>query len=93
MVRYAFLLTSVLSIRPLDMQTLSRMTGRDFSGPTPEIRAPTPLTLVEKPKDSTPEPPSPSVKKPSRTLRTRTLQPTSGAEEEILGDAADFDDD
>lgn len=23
------------------MQTLSRMTGKDFSGPTPEIRAPT----------------------------------------------------
>ncbi|EIM92243.1 uncharacterized protein STEHIDRAFT_151579 [Stereum hirsutum FP-91666 SS1] len=26
---------------PYDMQTLSRMTGKDFSGPTPEIRAPT----------------------------------------------------
>ncbi|KIL71698.1 hypothetical protein M378DRAFT_183062 [Amanita muscaria Koide BX008] len=25
---------------PVDMQTLSRMTGRDFSGPVPEIRAP-----------------------------------------------------
>ena len=31
--------TSSLSIYP-DMQTLSRMTGKDFSGPTPEIRAP-----------------------------------------------------
>ncbi|PFH54878.1 hypothetical protein AMATHDRAFT_134961 [Amanita thiersii Skay4041] len=27
---------------PVDMQTLSRMTGKDFSGPVPEIRAPTP---------------------------------------------------
>jgi transcription factor TFIIIB component B'' len=28
--------------QPVDMQTLSRMTGKDFSGPVPEIRAPTP---------------------------------------------------
>ncbi|KAK2461571.1 hypothetical protein APHAL10511_006034 [Amanita phalloides] len=27
---------------PVDMQTLSRMTGKNFSGPIPEIRAPTP---------------------------------------------------
>jgi transcription factor TFIIIB component B'' len=27
------------------MDTLARLTGKDFSGPTPEIRAPTPLTL------------------------------------------------
>src|ERR1700709_2427648 len=31
----------------LDMQTLSRMTGKDFSGPTPEIRPPPVLTLAE----------------------------------------------
>ena len=28
--------------KQVDMQTLSRMTGKDFSGPVPEIRAPTP---------------------------------------------------
>lgn len=28
-----------------DMQTLSRMTGKDFSGPTPVIKAPTPPQL------------------------------------------------
>ncbi|KAH7886149.1 hypothetical protein F5I97DRAFT_1877883 [Phlebopus sp. FC_14] len=33
--------------RPYDISALSRMTGRDFSGPTPEIRPPTVLTLVE----------------------------------------------
>lgn len=33
--------------QPYDMQTLSRMTGKDFSGPTPEIRPPPVLTLVE----------------------------------------------
>lgn len=31
----------------LDMETLSRMTGKDFSGPVPEIRAPTPRPNVE----------------------------------------------
>jgi transcription factor TFIIIB component B'' len=30
-----------------DVQTLSRMTGKDFSGPTPVIRAVAPLTLAE----------------------------------------------
>jgi transcription factor TFIIIB component B'' len=29
------------------METLSRLTGKDFSGPVPEIRAPTPLPNVE----------------------------------------------
>lgn len=32
---------------PVDMETLSRMTGKDFSGPVPEIRAPTPRPNVE----------------------------------------------
>ena len=31
----------------LDMETLSRMTGKDFSGPVPEIRTPTPLPNAE----------------------------------------------
>ena len=29
------------------MQTLERMTGKDFSGPPPEIRAPTPLRMPD----------------------------------------------
>jgi transcription factor TFIIIB component B'' len=29
------------------METLSRMTGKDFSGPVPEIRAPTPRPNIE----------------------------------------------
>ncbi|KAG6879849.1 hypothetical protein C0992_010518, partial [Termitomyces sp. T32_za158] len=33
--------------RPVDMETLSRMTGKDFSGPVPEIRAPTPHVFVQ----------------------------------------------
>jgi transcription factor TFIIIB component B'' len=34
------------------MQTLSRLTGKDFTGPTPEIRARPPLTLHENPAES-----------------------------------------
>lgn len=30
-----------------DIETLSRLTGKDFSGPTPEIRAPTPIHLPD----------------------------------------------
>lgn len=37
--------------QPYDMQTLSRMTGKDFSGPTPEIRPPPVLTLAEPERD------------------------------------------
>lgn len=33
------------------MQTLSRMTGKDFSGPTPEIRAPVVVSLGEQRND------------------------------------------
>lgn len=31
------------------MVTLSRMTGKDFSGPVPEIRVPTPQPMIEPP--------------------------------------------
>jgi len=31
----------------LDIQTLARMTGKDFSGPTPQIHAEVPLALDE----------------------------------------------
>lgn len=46
----SFLHHNPVSPFPLtDMQTLSRMTGKDFSGPTPIIKAPTPLTLDVEP--------------------------------------------
>ncbi|KAI8981371.1 hypothetical protein BD414DRAFT_99069 [Trametes punicea] len=55
--------------RPYDIATLSRMTGKDFSGPTPEIRAPTPLRSTElQTKAEFATPPSPqAVRKSSRT--------------------------
>lgn len=69
------------------MQTLSRMTGKDFSGPTPEIRAPTPLTLAEKADAPNPEASTTDIRKKSRTPHLN-----SGGEE-IVGAVADFDED
>jgi hypothetical protein len=41
---------------PEDIQTLARMTGKDFSGPVPEIHARAPLSLVEPTNPSVPDP-------------------------------------
>ena len=68
-----------------DMQTLSRMTGKDFSGPVPEIRAPAVLSLAEPDK---PEDDEPLVG--ARNMSTTGLV-SNGAE--VLGDASAFDKD
>ncbi|KAF8167671.1 hypothetical protein B0H34DRAFT_682655 [Crassisporium funariophilum] len=39
---------------PVDMKTLSRMTGKDFSGPVPEIRVPEPIPIVLPTEDNPP---------------------------------------
>ena len=74
---------------PVDIQTLARMTGKDFSGPVPIIKAPTPLRMVE---DDAPvqqkKEGTPSVRKKSRTPG---LQPANEAEE-VLGDVDDYED-
>jgi transcription factor TFIIIB component B'' len=69
----------------VDIQALSRMTGKDFSGPTPEIRAPTPLTLAEKPSELDPETFATNIRKKSRTPHL------SNGSEEIIGEVLDFD--
>lgn len=62
------------------------MTGKDFSGPTPEIRAPAVLSLAE------PVPqPVPDTSEPSSTARKKSSTPgitSDGAE--VIGDAALF---
>ncbi|KAF9245757.1 hypothetical protein BU15DRAFT_85453 [Melanogaster broomeanus] len=71
--------------RPYDIQTLSRMTGKDFSGPTPEIRAPAVLSLAE-PQDNT------GGSRPPDTGHTE--EPSSAiaeSGEEVLGDISSFD--
>lgn len=71
-----------------DMATLSRMTGKDFSGPTPDIRAPAPLRIPE------------SAEKPMSQSRVAEVRhapapvvkraPATPADVEILGDVEEL---
>lgn len=75
-----------------DIDTLSRLTGKDFSGPTPIIKTAAPLTILEPEstddqqggKTNTVNPPAKGKRKKSRTPAV----PSDG--EEILGAADDF---
>ncbi|TFK56691.1 hypothetical protein OE88DRAFT_1803361 [Heliocybe sulcata] len=74
---------------PYDIQTLSRLTGKDFSGPTPEIRAPTPLTLAE------PEQANAGRAEPQPAQKSRKKSRTPGLPsegEEIMGTVEEFED-
>ena len=64
------------------------MTGKDFSGPVPVIKAPTPLRMEEDDLPMKQKEETPVVRKKSRTPVT---QPTNGAEE-VLGDVDDYED-
>lgn len=67
------------------MQTLSRMTGKDFSGPTPEIRAPTALSLAEPQNNlETNQPPAPGQIVGSSSITAEHV-------EEVVGDISSFD--
>lgn len=68
----------------LDMQTLSRMTGKDFSGPTPEIRAPTPLRLPQSGGDEAQADNETIVK-----VRKQSATPRLGQEEEIVAEVTE----
>lgn len=68
---------------PYDIQTLSRMTGKDFSGPTPEIRAPARLSLTD------PEKAERSLD-PASTNSGHALPVIEGSGEEVLGDISSF---
>ncbi|KAH8099274.1 hypothetical protein BXZ70DRAFT_289500 [Cristinia sonorae] len=76
--------------RPYDIDTLSRMTGKDFSGPTPVIRTPTPISTVE---DA--QPPSvtdnTTINAPKPTLKKK--KPRDTADVEVLGNVSDLEDD
>ncbi|KAH6916958.1 hypothetical protein BKA70DRAFT_318385 [Coprinopsis sp. MPI-PUGE-AT-0042] len=60
----------------IDIATLSRMTGKDFSGPVPEIRAPTPRPSLAPPPanntESEAEEVSSSKRKPKRRAKSAT---------------------
>ncbi|KAH9937315.1 uncharacterized protein B0H18DRAFT_970051 [Fomitopsis serialis] len=72
--------------KPFDIQTLARMTGKDFSGPTPEIRAPAALQSSEL--DTNVQPEAESATKVTRK-KSKTPRPKDG--EEILGSIEDMD--
>ena len=66
---------------PSDMQTLSRMTGKDFSGPVPMIRAKSPPNL--EPTNPEAERAATTVRKPSRTPGPARPAKDTGAEVEL----------
>jgi transcription factor TFIIIB component B'' len=75
------------------MSTLARLTGKDFSGPTPVIRAPTPLVPIENSEnaESGAEKDKEKViavpgKKKRKKNKTQELTP----DEEIVGQADSF---
>ncbi|KAI5897825.1 uncharacterized protein SCHCODRAFT_02565147 [Schizophyllum commune H4-8] len=72
---------------PIDMQTLSRITGKDFSGPTPEIRAPTPPPQL--PVDGSPRS-SPEVSKPKVKKRGRSKSALNDGVQ-VIGSIDDYD--
>ena len=76
-----------ITFTPADIQTLARMTGKDFSGPVPIIKAPTPLRMVE---DDFPiqQREDLAIRKKSRTPG---LRPVNDGEE-VLGDVDDYED-
>lgn len=61
------------------------MTGKDFSGPTPEIRAPVALSLGE-PRNN---PESDQSQAPRRTVGS--LSTATEDVEEVVGDVSSFD--
>ncbi|KAJ6503321.1 hypothetical protein C8R47DRAFT_1007395 [Mycena vitilis] len=72
---------------PIDMQTLTRITGRDFSGPVPIIKAPTPPPVPEPSAEDRSEPGTPH--KVRKRSRSRALSSMEGVE--IIGDADSYD--
>jgi transcription factor TFIIIB component B'' len=74
-----FMLVSLERNPPSDMQTLSRMTGKDFSGPVPVIRAKSPPNL----EPSNLDPEGAAVRKQSRTPGPTRPSKEAGTEVEL----------
>lgn len=64
------------------------MTGKDFSGPVPIIKAPTPLRMVEDELPVQQREETPAVRKESRTPGLHSVNDA----EEVLGDVDDYED-
>nr|GAT48459.1 predicted protein [Mycena chlorophos] len=76
---------------PIDMNTLTRLTGKDFSGPTPIIKVPSPPPAMDKDADPPIEPETPAtVRKRSRSRALSAASTGDGVE--IIGDVASYND-
>ncbi|KAJ3505150.1 hypothetical protein NLJ89_g7560 [Agrocybe chaxingu] len=77
---------------PVDVKTLSRMTGKDFSGPVPEIRAPPLPPKIAAPEveedDAATQNEGPS--RPAKRSRSKS-QGLNDSDVVVIGDAANFD--
>nr|VWO96768.1 SANT domain-containing protein [Ganoderma boninense] len=73
--------------KPYDIATLARMTGKDFSGPTPEIRAPTPVRSTELPVNG------PTTASPRSTRKKSRTPSVHDPHVEIVGGIDEFDKD
>ena len=91
MVRYTFIKTLSSSHLPLDIQTLSRMTGKDFSGPTPVIKAPEVRKMIEQESTVVKAPPQNQKNKTPKSTRKSSQTPGPADAVEILGDLNTFD--
>ncbi|KAL5494944.1 hypothetical protein ACEPAI_406 [Sanghuangporus weigelae] len=82
---------------PYDIQTLSRLTGRDFSGPTPEIRTPEIVKPVESVQEQEQEQHHSEMEgqeegePPIRKQHKRSKTPVIAEDVEVVGDVETFD--
>ena len=76
------------------MKTLSRMTGKDFSGPVPEIRTPALPPPVQTPATSEPESSAHPEAGPSKSSKKRSRSRSQAVSERdvvVIGSADTFD--
>lgn len=69
------------------MTTLSRMTGKDFSGPVPEIRAPTPQIEIDPAHTEARKSPPPEVAQKKRRGKKKASGDDGAV---VVGDARSF---
>ena len=85
----------VINIFKSDMKTLSRMTGKDFSGPVPEIRIPLPMPPPTAPTEGEGNASnSVPVENTSLRVKKRSRSRSHGGTESgvlVLGDADTFE--
>ncbi|KAK0466460.1 uncharacterized protein EV420DRAFT_1617698 [Desarmillaria tabescens] len=75
--------------KPVDMGTLSRMTGKDFSGPVPEISAPSTPAVPVAERQSAPDAPTHTT--PTVRKRSQSRKPAVTDDIQIVGQADSFD--